>query len=170
MGNLILSNLPKKKKGEVFIDVKFFIDVNGILTVTATERSTGNTVKTQIKNDSVNLTEEDIKKLREKNKKYLEEQKINKTLDYSNIKETLKDFQDAYNEAEEEEDKYCILMNYNNTLEEFIDLFDINNFDNETMVEKYYIYAIQLINSYIKTLKLQSYCKGEEQTQIKEKI
>ena len=88
MGNLILDNLPKKKKGEVKIDVKFFIDVNGILTVTATEQSTGNTVETQIKNDSVNLTDEDIKKLREKNKKYLEEQKINKTLDYSNIKET----------------------------------------------------------------------------------
>ena len=61
-------------------------------------------------------------------------------------------------------------MNYNNTLEEFVDLFDINNFDNETMVEKYYIYVSQLINSYICTLKLQTYCKGEEQNQIKEKI
>ena len=170
LGNLILSNLPKKKKGEVFIDVKFFIDVNGILTVTATEQSTGNTVETQIKNDSVHLTEEDIEKLKEKNKKYLEKTKINKTLDYSNLKETLKDFQDAYKETEEEEDKYSILMNYNNTLEEFVDLFDINNFDNETMVEKYYIYVSQLINSYIKTLKIQAYCRGEEQNKIKDKI
>ena len=61
-------------------------------------------------------------------------------------------------------------MNYNNTLEEFVDLFDINNFDNETMVEKYYIYVSQLINSYIKTLKIQAYCRGEEQNKIKEKI
>ena len=38
------------------------------------------------------------------------------------------------------------------------------------MVEKYYIYVSQLINSYICTLKLQTYCKGEEQNQIKEKI
>ena len=170
LGNLILSNLPQKKKGEVFIDVKFFIDVNGILTVTATEQSTGNTVETQIKNDTVNLTDEDIEKLKEKNKKYLNKTKINKTLDYCNIKESLKIFQDAYNETEEEEDKYYILMNYNNTLEEFVDLFDINNFDNETMVEKYYIYVSQLINSYIKTIKLQKYCKGEEQNKIKEKI
>ena len=170
LGNLILSNLPKKKKGEVFIDVKFFIDVNGILTVTATEQSTGNTVETQIKNDSVNLTDEDIEKLKEKNKQYLDNININRTLDYSNLKETLKDFQDAYKETEEEEDKYSILMNYNNTLEEFVDLFDINNFDNETMVEKYYIYVSQLINSYIKTLKIQAYCRGEEQNKIKEKI
>ena len=170
LGNLILSNLPKKKKGEVFIDVNFFIDVNGILTVTATEQSTGNTVEAQIKNDSVNLTDEDIEKLKEKNKKYLNKTKINKTLDYCNIKESLKIFQDAYNETEEEEDKYYILMNYNNTLEEFVDLFDINNFDNETMVEKYYIYVSQLINSYVKTLKIQAYCRGEEQNKIKEKI
>ena len=110
-------------------------------------------METQIKNDSVNLTDKDIEKLKEKNKKYLEKTKIKKTIDFSNIKETLKEFQDAYNETEEEEDKYSILMNYNNTLEEFVDLFDINNFDNETMVEKYYIYVSQLINSYIKTLK-----------------
>jgi len=170
LGNLILSNLPKKKKGEVFIDVRFFVDVNGILTVTATEQSTGNTVETQIKNDSVNLTDEDIEKLKEKNQQYLDNININRTLDYSNLKEALKDFQDAYKETEEEEDKYYILMNYNNTLEEFVDLFNINNFDNETMVEKYYIYVSQLINSYIKTLKIQAYCKGEEQNQIKEKI
>ena len=170
LGKLKLNNLPKKKKGEVKIDVKFFIDVNGILTVTATEKSTGKTVETQIKNDTVNLTDKDIEKLKEKNKKYLEKTKIDKTLDYSNLKESLKDYQDAYNEAEEEEDKYNILMNYNNTLEKFVDSFYKDNFDNETMVEKYYIYVSQLINSYIKTLKLQDYCIGEEQTQIKEKI
>ena len=78
-------------------------------------------METQIKNDSVNLTDKDIEKLKEKNKKYLEKTKIKKTIDFSNIKETLKEFQDAYNETEEEEDKYSILMNYNNTLEEFVD-------------------------------------------------
>ena len=111
LGNLILSNLPKKKKGEVFINVTFFINVNGILTVTATEQSTGNTVETQIKNVTVNLTDEDIEKPKDKNKKYLEKTKINKRLDYSKIKENLEEFQNAYNETEEEEDKYSILIN-----------------------------------------------------------
>jgi hypothetical protein len=61
-------------------------------------------------------------------------------------------------------------MNYNNTLEEFVDLFDINNFDNETMVEKYYIYVSQLINSLIRCLKSKKFCSDFEQKQIKEKI
>ena len=129
-------------------------------------------METQLQKDSVNyLTDRDIEKLKEKNRKYfLKTAIIIKTLNFSNLNETLKDFQDAYNEIEEEEDKYCILMNYNETLEEFLDSFDINKFDNEIILEKYYTYVSQLINSYIKTLKFQAYCKEEEQTQIKEKI
>ena len=38
------------------------------------------------------------------------------------------------------------------------------------MVEKYYIYVSQLINSYVKTIKFKAYCKGREQTQIIENI
>ena len=129
-------------------------------------------METQLQKDSVNyLTDRDIKKLKEKNRKYfLKTTIIKKTLDFSNLNETLKDFQEAYNEVEEEEDKYWIFINYNETLEEFVDSFDINNFDNEIIVEKYYTYIIQLINSYIKTLKLQAYCKEEDQAQMKEKI
>ena len=172
LGKVELSGLPKKKKGEVKIDVKFFIDVNGILTVTATEKSTGKSITTSIKNDTVNLTNEDIKALREKNKKYYEKSNTigNKDIDYSNLKETLKEFQEALNEADDEEDKYNILMNYNNTLEEFINLFNIDNFDNETMVEKYYIYVRDLFYSYIKVLKIKKFCIGEEQETIIKKI
>ena len=61
-------------------------------------------------------------------------------------------------------------MDYNYTLEELVDLLYINIFDNEIMVEKYFIYVSQLINSYVKTLKIQTYCKEEDQTQIKGKI
>ena len=59
--------MKKKKKGEVKVDVKFFIDVNGILSVTATEKSTGNSIDTKIKNDTVGLTDEDIERIRKKN-------------------------------------------------------------------------------------------------------
>ena len=41
-------------------------------------------------------------------------------IDYSNIKDTLKEFQDSYNQSEDDEDKYDILNNYNE--EEFIEL------------------------------------------------
>ena len=73
-----------------------------------------------------------------KNKKY-QRCKNNLKLDYSNLKETLKEYKDAYKECEDDESKYNIIMNYNNTLEEFIDLFE-KNFDNETIIEKYYLY------------------------------
>ena len=65
----------------------------------------------------------------------MKKNKTNKDIDYSNLKETLKEFQDAYNQSEEE-DKYEILKNYNEMLEEFFNSFDIN-FGNETM----YIYV-----------------------------
>ena len=176
LGEVHLSNIPKKKKGEVKIKVKFFIDVNGILSVTATEMEKGQSIETKIKNDTVKLTDEDIEKIREKNIGLYSSNTgssknvntgTNKNIDYTNLKETLKDFQDSYNEAEEEEDKYQILKNYNEVLEEFISTFD-KDFDNETMVEKYYIYVKELITSYIKVLNMKSQLtKGDEEEIIK---
>jgi len=54
-------------------------------------------VETQLQKDSVNyLTDRDIEKLKEKNRKYfLKTAIIIKTLNFSNLNETLKDFQDA---------------------------------------------------------------------------
>ena len=166
LGKVELFDLPKKKKGEVKIEVKFFVDVNGILSVTATEKQTGKTISTKIKNDSAALTEKDLEKLKEKNKAlYEKKNKTNKDIDYSNLKETLKEFQDAYNQSEDEADKYDILKNYNEVLEEFINSFD-KNFDNETMVEKYYIYVKELINSYVKILNMKEHLSKEDQETI----
>ena len=157
LGVAYLTNLPRKKKGEVKICVKFFIDVNGILTVTATEKETGKFIETTIKNDNIGMTEQDIAKIKEKNKKLYENAKLkgSHNIDFSNYKQTLKEFQESYEETEDEEDKYNILMNYNNTLEEFIELLfgkNKENFDNETVVEKYYIYVKELFQSYTKIL------------------
>ena len=164
LGNVELYNLPKKKKGEVKIDVKFFVDVNGILSVTAKEKSTGNSIDTKIKNDTVGLTDEDIEKIRKKNEELYKKQKTRtkRDIDYSNIKDTLKEFQDSYNQSEDDEDKYDILNNYNEVLEEFIDLFD-KNFDNETMIEKYYIYVKQLMNSYSTVLNMKEITKQNQE-------
>ena len=167
LGKVELFNIPKKKKGEVKIEVKFFIDVNGILNVTATEQGSNNFIETKIKNDTVSLTDEDIQKLREKNKAIYDKAntKTDRAIDYSNLKDTLKEFQDAFKETEDEEEKYDILKNYNSVLEEFIDLFD-KNFDNETMVEKYYIYVKELINSYIVLLNMKEYLTKADTTEI----
>ena len=90
-----------------------------------------------------------------------------KKIDYSNLKETLKDFQDAFNEVEDDEERYDILINYKNTLEEFIDLFKVD-FDNEEMIEKYYLYVRDLIISYSKILAIKfQITKGDNETIIK---
>ena len=172
LGKLELFDIPKKKKGEVKIEVTFFIDVNGILSVTATEVSTVKSINTRIKNDTNALSDEDIKKIREKNQKLYEKTNANEThkeIDYSNIKEILKKFQDAYEETEDNEEKYDILKNYNEVLEEFINLFD-TDFDNETMVEKYYIYVKELINSYIKMLNMKEQITRDDKDIILQKI
>ena len=157
LGVAYLTNLPPKKKGEVKINVKFYIDVNGILTVTATEKETGKFIETTIKNDNIGMTEQDIAKIKEKNKKLFENAKLKGShdIDFSNYKQTLKEFQEGYEDEENEEDKYNILKNYNSALEEFIEFLfgkNKNNFDNETIVEKYYIYIKKLFQSYTKIL------------------
>ena len=58
------------------------------------------------------------------------------------------------------------MKNYNEALEEFINTFDLD-FDNETMVEKYYIYVKELILSYIKVLNMKDQLtKGDEENII----
>ena len=135
------------------MQVTFFIDANGILTVRATEKSSGENIETRIQNGMVELTDDDIYKLRKENEKFLSRNKINKIYNYRNLKETLKDFQDAINETEDDEERYIFLMNYNYILEEFIDRFK-TDFDNEVMIETYYIYVKDLIISYSKILNI----------------
>jgi len=104
LGSVEMSGIPPKKKGEVKIDVQFFIDVNGILTVTAVEKENGQSIKTKIVNDTVGLTDQKIEELRKKNEKFYVKSMENKTIDYNNLKDTLKEFQDAYNEEEDDDE------------------------------------------------------------------
>ena len=60
-------------------------------------------------------------------------------------------------------------MNYNNTLEEFIDLFE-KNFDNETIIEKYYLYVKELFFSYSKILNIEKKIDEIEKNNIIKKI
>jgi len=115
LGEFTMSNLIKKPKGEVIIDINFHIDVNGILTVTGTEKDKkNNKIFIEIKNDNVKLTKEDVEKLRKKNEKY---QNMNPdlNLDYNNLKQTLREFQNIYETTANDNEKYHILLSYNST-------------------------------------------------------
>ena len=107
-----------------------------------------------------------------------------KVNDITNLKDTLKKYKEAYEKSEklkkenkkeknddddddDEDDSITYIDNFNNTLEDFINLFD-KDFDNETVLEKLYIYTKELFLSYLETLKLKI-DKGK-QREIVEKI
>ena len=154
-----IAGLSPKPKGETKISVEFKIDVNGILYVTAIEESekNGKKIELTIKNDDITFTNEEIEKMKKKMEemsKNVKNKEITEDMDYSNIKTILKTYQDAYNDCgeDEKEDKQIYLNNFNEALEDFIDNFN-KDFDNETLLEKYYLYVKQLFSSYIKTLE-----------------
>merc|ERR1712159_497056 len=62
-GTFELSDIPPAPRGVPQIDVSFEVDTNGILQVTAEEKSSGKTEKIEIKNDSGRLTQDQIDKL-----------------------------------------------------------------------------------------------------------
>ena len=164
-----ISGLTPRKMGETVVLVTFDIDINGILTVKAEEQSENNEgqkIELTIKNDDIIFTGKELDELKRKNSEMLETMKSNflsSEIDYTNLKKTLKQYQDAYNkcnketicEGEDDDDDPRIIYksNFNNTLEEFIDKLD-KNFDNETVLEKFYLYVKELFLSYVETLKL----------------
>ena len=156
-----IKGLTPKPKGKTKISVEFKIDVNGILFVKAEETtaSNGQVINLTIKNDEISYSEEEMEKKKQKMKeltKQLKYKELSKDEDIANIKQLLKNYLDAYKECTEddEEDKKLYLENFNETMEEFINGFD-KNFDNETLLEKFYLYIRELFeSSYMNYLQL----------------
>ena len=172
-----INGLTKRPKGKTKVVIKFDIDVNGILNVEAKEESTdgnGQVLNLMIKNDEISLTNQEMEELKKKMEtlleKFGEKGKENKN-DYINIKGILKKYKDAFdkcnqakknkkkknddeeNEDEEDDDRITYIRNYYTTLEDFINKFD-KNFDNETVLYKFYLYIKDLFERYLDALKL----------------
>ena len=169
----IITGLRKRPKGETKVDVTFEININGSLTVIAEEKNNGKKIELTIKDYDISLDPEKIERLKEKNKRILERMKKNylSNIDYNNLRDTLKNYNDAYNDAykryienedddEDDDDDYyydfiCYKIVFNNILEVFIDSFYYKTYvDNETLFEKFYLYIKQLFLSYFETLTL----------------
>ena len=73
LGEFTLTDIPPMPRGIPQIEVSFDIDSNGILNVTAIEKSTGKSQKVEITNDSSRLSKEDIEKMTENAEKYAKE-------------------------------------------------------------------------------------------------
>ena len=73
LGGFTLSDIPRKEKGQVKIDITFDIDANGITTVSAVEKSTNKSHQITISNDQARLSKEDIEKMIIDAEKYAKE-------------------------------------------------------------------------------------------------
>jgi len=76
LGEFNLSGIPPMPRGVPQIDVTFDIDANGMLNVSALEKSTGKENKITITNDKSRLSKEDVEKMTADAEKYAKEDEI----------------------------------------------------------------------------------------------
>merc|ERR1711963_150654 len=73
LGKFNLDGIPPMPRGQPQIDVCFDIDANGILNVSATEKSTGKEQKITITNDKGRLSQDEIERMVQEAEKYKKE-------------------------------------------------------------------------------------------------
>jgi len=78
LGKFQLEGIPPMPRGVPQIDVTFDIDANGILNVSAVEKSTGKEQKIQIKNDKGRMSEEEVDRLVAEAERYKAEDEANR--------------------------------------------------------------------------------------------
>jgi L1 cell adhesion molecule like protein len=78
LGKFNLDGIPPMPRGQPQIDVCFDIDANGILNVSAVEKSTGKENKITITNDKGRLSQEDIERMVQEAEKFKAEDDANK--------------------------------------------------------------------------------------------
>jgi len=78
LGKFNLDDIPPMPRGQPQIDVTFDIDANGILNVSALEKSTGKENKITITNDKGRLSQDDIERMVAEGEKYKAEDDANK--------------------------------------------------------------------------------------------
>jgi L1 cell adhesion molecule like protein len=100
LGKFELTGIPPAPRGVPQIEVTFDIDANGILNVSACDKSTGKINKITITNDKGRLSKEDIERMVEEAEKYKQEDEItrqkieakNSLENYAyNVRNTIKD-------------------------------------------------------------------------------
>ena len=76
LGEFTLSGIPPMPRGIPQIEISYDLDANGILNVSASEKSSGKEEKIQVKNDSSRLSKDDIEKMIADAEKYANEDQI----------------------------------------------------------------------------------------------
>lgn len=104
LGSFNLEGIPPMPRGQPQIEVTFSLDANSILTVSALEKSTGNSKNIEIKQDDNKLSKEEIDKMIEEAEKYKEED-ANKATNIENRNKLENILYDKKNTIENETDE-----------------------------------------------------------------
>jgi heat shock 70kDa protein 1/2/6/8 len=78
LGKFSLDGIPPMPRGQPQVEVTFDIDANGVLHVSAVEKSTGKDHKIQIKNDKGRLSADEIDRMVKEAEKYTAEDEANR--------------------------------------------------------------------------------------------
>ena len=78
LGQFDLTGLPPMPRGQPQIEISYDVDANGILNVTAIEKSTGKSHHITITNDTGRLSKEDIERMVAEGEKFKEEDETNR--------------------------------------------------------------------------------------------
>jgi len=112
LGKFELSGIRPARRGEPQIEVTFDIDANGILNVSANDKSTNNEKKITITNDKGRLSKEDIDRMVQEAEKFKEQdEKLKQTVESKNrmesllasTKSSLQEYKDKFSSEEYEE-------------------------------------------------------------------
>jgi L1 cell adhesion molecule like protein len=139
LGTFQLDAIPPMPRGQPQIEVSFDMDSNGILTVSATEKSSGKSTNIKITNDKGRLSQEEIDRMVEEAEKYKEQdEELRLKIDAKNnldsylfqIKSSLKDktisdeLQEKMNDAQKLLDNSTVSKEEYDTMKETLnDLF-----------------------------------------------
>ena len=171
LGSFKIFNLPKKLKKDIYIEVIFELDINSILTVSAKVKDTDCKNSIIIKNDKGGLTDSEKEQAKEKQQNEV----IGKDLadlikSEKKYKREIYNYINIINSSNERNEQYLILIKLQNTIENFIDSFKKDNYNNDTFMHKIYKYLTILFNVYSLLLNFGSLLSSEEKENIILKI
>jgi heat shock protein 1/8 len=85
LGEFLLDGIPPMPRGQPQIEISLELDANGILNVTAVEKSTGKSKNIQIKNEKGRISKEELEKMMKEAEQFADEdRKIRETMESKN--------------------------------------------------------------------------------------
>ena len=145
-----LIGIPPRPKGVPLIEVIFDIDVNSILNVKATEKSSGKTNNITITNDKGNLNSDEIEQFRNDNKSVEENGVLQSTRKQKNLRKNMTFYSDQINKCINTQEKSSLCEKLALEIEEYIMDFNYDLVEtNEAYFEKYVKYVKYLFQTYL---------------------